>query len=109
MMIAEEVNDRDKVEGARSRVLWILVAAGWLPLTYFAIRTSMIGNINGNVRAFQMAYVIGFAGYAALAAVLLRVKDILRMGSWKWWLIGCILLRLPLLATEPRDDAYRYV
>ena len=32
-----------------------------------------------------------------------------RIGSWRWWLVGSVALRLILVATEPSDDSYRYV
>ena len=31
-------------------------------------------------------------------------------GGWWWlWLVGCVVVRLPMIGMEPSDDAYRYV
>ena len=86
-----------------------LVIAGWALLAYFAVRTALLGRIGEDVRAFQLAYLIGFAGYGALLLAVRRSVDAGTLGSWRWWFCGCVLLRIMLLGAEPSDDAYRYV
>ncbi len=86
-----------------------LLALGWVLLLTFALRVAVSGGIAPEVGAFQVSYLIGFAGYLLLIVVISRSGSQTRIGQWRWWFAGCVAIRLLLAATEPGDDAYRYV
>ncbi len=99
---------------ASARLVRVAVVVGWSLLAGFALWVAAIGQIAGDIRAFQIAYLLGFCGYLALLWAIGRAKHGGRcpphvLGSWRWWLVGCIAVRASLLATQPSDDAYRYV
>ncbi len=85
------------------------VIGGWIALAVFAVGVAILGRIGSNVRWFQAAYAIGFAGYAALLWSLRNDAALLNRGSWRWWIVGCIAIRALLISTSPSDDIYRYV
>ncbi|RME38905.1 MAG: DUF2029 domain-containing protein [Planctomycetota bacterium] len=92
------------------------VVIGGAALCWFAVRTAARGSIPADVRAFQTAYLVAFAGYALIAVVLLKPgrspgtpSPLVRFASRHGWWIICVLLRLILLRVTPTDDAYRYV
>ncbi|MHC4696120.1 MAG: glycosyltransferase 87 family protein [Planctomycetota bacterium] len=103
----------------------LVTVVGWVLIFVFALRAASLKSISADVRAFQLAYIAGFAGYLALIWVIYRVPGIPRRdrkeadetpadpvldpGAWRWWLAGCIAVRVLLLGMEPSDDAYRYV
>ncbi len=111
-----------------SRVIRLVTIVGWALIFVFALGAASLESISADVRAFQLAYIAGFAGYLALIWVIYRVPRISRRppqadqgtdempadpvlnpGAWRWWLAGCIAVRVLLLGMEPGDDAYRYV
>jgi len=67
------------------------------------------GGIEPDVRLFQAAYIMGFAGYLLLVVVALRKPPDSRTTHWPWWLVGCLALRVILIATTPSDDTFRYI
>lgn len=85
--------------------LWL----GWFFLVSFAIVVAIIGGIALAPRLFQIAYAAGFVGYVLLLRTVLRATAEASLGSWRWWFVGAIVLRLILLAATPSDDVYRYV
>jgi alpha-1,6-mannosyltransferase len=85
-----------------------IITLGWVLLAVFAIRVGVLSAVAEDVRAFQAAYLLGFAGYALLTWTVWR-RPASALGDWRWWLLGCVLLRLAVLTVEPSDDAYRYV
>jgi hypothetical protein len=85
-----------------------IIALGWAFLAFFAIRVGILSAVAKDVRAFQMAYLVGFAGYGLLTWAVWR-RPASALGDWRLWLLGCVLLRLAVVAVEPSDDAYRYV
>lgn len=87
----------------------LLVILGWLLLAYFSIRTGLLGDIANDVLAFQIAYVVGFFGYACIVVALRRRGAAVGRRRGYAWLIGCVLLRIPLLHVMPSDDLYRCV
>ncbi len=97
------------------RMLRFWIAAGWVLIVSFALVAALLGRIGADVRAFQMAFCVGFAGYLMLAWAVTRCAGLppttstSNLGAWRWWLMGCIAVRALLLATAPGDDAYRYV
>lgn len=93
----------------KSHYIQVALFIGWLLLFAFAVRVSNIGRIGADVRSFQIAYVLGFAGYLILLWVIVRYKYAYVLGGWGWWLAGCILLRIVLADVNPSDDTYRYI
>ncbi|UCC31573.1 MAG: DUF2029 domain-containing protein [Phycisphaerales bacterium] len=91
------------------RVIRFCILAGWILLICFVARVAFLGSIGADIRAFQTAYCAGFLGYFLLLWVILRTSQAAGIGAWRWWLMGCIGLRLLPLAVDPSDDAYRYV
>ena len=91
-----------------SRVLRTAVCLGWCLLLYFAIRVAWLGGIGPHVRSFQYAYLVGFAGYFLLVWAVTRATDRRWLGSWRWWLMGIVVVRAVTMATPPSDDAWRY-
>ncbi len=85
------------------------VVVGWSLLGAFALIAATIGRIGENVRLFEVAYAGAFLGYLALVWVVVSGDRRSSGGRWWLWLIGCVVIRLPLLGMEPSDDAYRYV
>ena len=83
-------------------------AAAWIALFLFAVTVAMQGRIGHNIRFFQIAYVLGFLGYATLAMDAWRHRKATVTTRWYWYLVGCIALRLILLPMVPSDDTYRY-
>lgn len=65
-----------------------------------------VGDIAGDVRLFQAAYALGFAGYGLLVYCVWRGRP---AGRWGLWLAGCIVARMALLHVTPGDDVYRYL
>ncbi len=112
-----------------ARLIRVVTVVGWVLIFGFALRAALLGSIGANVRAFQLAYLAGFAGYLALMWVISRTAParswpemqgdqiasdthaapVARRGAWPWWLVGCFGVRVLLLAMEPSDDVYRYV
>lgn len=90
-------------------VTYGLLVLGWFLLLGFALSAAALGGVAPNVRAFQVAYVVGFIGYGVLIGVLARSRERTKIGRWRWWFAGCVALRLLLATTEPTDDAFRYV
>ena len=85
-----------------------MLLGGWSALGFFVIRCALLDSVESDVRAFQMAYAIGTAGY------FLLVWQVLRGGTatsirWQWWVLGCLCLRLIPIAMQPTDDAHRYL
>lgn len=93
----------------KSHFIQVAIFIGWALLFAFAVRVSNIGRIGADVRSFQIAYVLGFAGYLILLWTIVRYKYAYVLGGWGWWLAGCILLRIVLADVKPSDDAYRYI
>ncbi|MCH7992868.1 MAG: hypothetical protein IIB57_00335 [Planctomycetes bacterium] len=91
-----------------SKVLRGAVYLGWCLLLYFAIRVAWLGGIGPHVRSFQYAYLVGFAGYFLLVWAVTRATDRRWLGSWRWWLMGIVVVRAVTMATPPSDDAWRY-
>ena len=84
-----------------------LILLGWSLVFGFAIAAAIWGRIGTNVRGFQLAYVLGFVGYALLLrAVHLSAHP---GRGIRWWLFGCLAVRAIVVAVEPSDDAYRYL
>lgn len=102
-------DDHSTPPGQHPRV-WVRVgiALGWLMLAYFVGRTTWLHRVIADVRAFQIAYAVGFIGFLILALAAYRGRAG-ELGSWRWWILGCIALRLIPTGVEPSDDAYRYV
>jgi hypothetical protein len=75
----------------------------------FASCAALLGGIGPDVRTFQVAYGVGFIGYLILGWAVTRCRCAATLGPWKWWLIGCVALRVLLLATSSGDDTYRYL
>ena len=90
-------------------VTYGLLVLGWFLLLGFALSVAALGGVAPGVRAFQVAYVVGFIGYSVLIGVLARSRERTKIGRWRWWFAGCVVLRLLLAATEPTNDAFRYV
>ena len=90
-------------------VTYGLLVLGWFLLLGFALSVAALGGVAPGVRAFQVAYVVGFIGYSVLIGVLVRSRERTKIGRWRWWFAGCVVLRLLLAATEPTNDAFRYV
>ena len=82
---------------------------GWTLLLLFASCAALLGGIGADVRAFQVAYGAGFIGYLTLGWVVARCRCTATLGSWRWWLIGCVAVRVLLLATSSGDDTHRYL
>lgn len=97
----------DAGRSRRTRALFVLT--GWGLITWFVLRVAVLQRIGADVRAFQLAYVLGFAGYLILLWSVTRATRTICGGSWRWWLMGCVLARVVLLNTSPSDDVYRYV
>ncbi len=101
--------------GYTPRMARVWIAVGWTLTLCFALVAAFLGRIAADVRAFQTAFCVGFAGYLALAWAVTRCAGsppsarASKLGAWRWWLFGCIAVRALLLATAPSDDAYRYV
>ena len=91
------------------RAVRFWMAVGWALLLGLVLTAALLGGIGANVRAFQAAYCGGFLGYIVLAWLVTRASEGSRAAAWRWWLLGCVVLRGPLIATEPTDDAYRYM
>jgi len=85
------------------------VIIGWVLLAAFALVTAVTGGATQTPRVFQVAYLVGFAGYFVLLFEIRRASDEARLGSWRAWFAGMVVLRLALVATPPSDDANRYV
>ena len=85
------------------------IITGWALIGGFAVCAAWLGDINHNVRVFQASYALGFVGYLLLLWIVTRCPDPARLGSWRWWLLGCIAVRAICITTTPGDDAYRYV
>jgi hypothetical protein len=98
--------DRPSASPGPDRCLAIF---GWALIVLFATHAAWQGRIGADVGAFQLAYVLGFAGYLALIRVVRRGASSRKIGSWRWWFVGCVAVRLILLGTTPSDDIYRYV
>ncbi len=84
------------------------MVVGWLLLLIFVVLVAAIGGVERNVRLFQLAYLIGFAGFLILVRVVLKAQS-KHLGSWPWWIVGAVVLRVILIQAEPSDDVYRYV
>ncbi len=108
MCCSPKAVSRDLSTSSR-RIVRCLVALGWLLVGVFALRTALLGQIGVDVRAFQVAYITGSLGYLALVWVVTHWGNAGTLGSWRWWLVGCIAIRALLLGTSPSDDTYRYV
>lgn len=87
----------------------VAIFIGWCLLFAFAFRSAVLGSIDKDVRSFQIAYLLGFAGYLILLWMIARYKHAYILGGWGWWVAGCILLRVVLVTMQPSDDVYRYV
>ena len=91
-------------------------APGWLLLISFAVGGGMLGDIYSGpgihvfgmtvarVRAWQVLYGVGFAGYALLLWNFSR-----RSVGTRTILIAAVLLRIPLLFAPPNNDCNRYI
>ena len=95
--------------GGRQRRARLAVVLGLTALIAFVVLCAVLGDVGRNVPAFQIAYAVALAGFALLVRVVLRPDSPELMGRWGWWLIACLILRLPLLHVTPSDDAYRYL
>ena len=91
------------------RAAHLAIRSGWGLLFAFAVLTAATGGISFAPRLFQAGYLIGFAGYFLIVLALTRSESDVSFGSWRWWLLGAVVLRIIPLATLPSDDAYRYV
>lgn len=79
---------------------------GALLVGWFVVRVAWLGGVVADVGAFEVAYLIGFAGYLlVLGGLWLRRGS--GIGGWGWWLAVCVLVRLVPLAAMPSDDLYR--
>ena len=86
------------------------IGIGWLLSAGFVVCTAKLGGTSEQVRVFQWAWCAGFAGYLLLITAVLRsAAHGETPGHWRWWLIGCVLLRVVVLTTHPGNDAFRYV
>ena len=86
-----------------------IVIAGWALLLIFVAVVAWSGGIQTNVRLYQAAYACGFVGFVLLIRVVAWRSDVTGVGRWGWWLLGCILIRVALIGTQPSDDLYRCV
>jgi len=88
---------------------------GWGLLLLFACSGPVIGDIYDGKRSlfgfetypilwWQVAYAVGFIGYACLIAAFRRQAPSMRV-----ILLGAVLLRLPLLLSPPNSDVNRYL
>lgn len=93
----------------KEHFIQIAIFVGWCLLFAFAFRSAVLGSIDEDVRSFQVAYLVGFAGYFILLWMIVRYKHAYILGGWGWWVTGCILLRVVLATMQPSDDVYRYV
>lgn len=82
---------------------------GWILLAAFALVAAVTGGATQAPRMFQVAYLVGFAGYFLLLFEIRRTPDQARLCSWRGWFVGMVVLRLALVTTQPSDDANRYV
>ena len=86
-----------------------IVIAGWALLLIFVAVVAWSGGIQINARLYQAAYACGFVGFVLLIRVVAWRSDVTGVGRWGWWLLGCILIRVALIGTQPSDDLYRCV
>ncbi|MEE9293595.1 MAG: hypothetical protein V3W34_01340 [Phycisphaerae bacterium] len=93
-------------ETARPPANPVVVALGWLLVIISVAVYAVVGHIAENVRLFQAAYLVGFAGFAMLVHSVWHRNP---SGSWPLWFAGCLAIRLALLHTPPSDDLYRYL
>lgn len=93
----------------KTHLIQAAIFTGWSLLFAFALRSASLGSIGADVRSFQLAYMVGFAGYLILLWMVVRYHYAYILGGWGWWFAACILLRVLLATTEPSDDAYRYI
>lgn len=96
-----------EIENMRS--LRRIVVVGWALLIIFVAAVAWSGGIQTNVLLYQMAYACGFVGFVLLVRVVAWRSNVRGVGRWRWWLLGCILVRTALIATQPSDDLHRCV
>ncbi len=127
-MLNEESERTDGPSGRVNRFRLLRLICGWGLLAAFVGLAAVEGRIENSVRFYQAGYIAGFVGYFLLIWEILRgphrltscavPSPILRseskdgapsLTSWRWWLIGCMLLRVIPLPAAPTDDAYRYL
>ncbi len=102
-------SDHSAINKSSNKSTAVFIILGWLGLFGFAGIVAFIGGIEPAVRTFQLAYALGFIGYFLLALVVMRALTKTRLSHWPWWLVGCLALRIILIATTPSDDIYRYI
>lgn len=98
---------RDDVD-VSTKALRGAIFFGWCLLFCFAIQVTWLGGVSPFGRSFQFAYLVGFAGYLLLIWAVTRAIDARSLGSWRWWLVGIVLVRAVTIPTQPSDDAWRY-
>lgn len=86
-----------------------LLIAGWLSIASFVVFVAAIGDYRAHIRWFQLAWVVGFAGYALVLRAVWMFPAGGDAGRWSLWLLGFVLLRVTLLHSVPSDDLRRYV
>lgn len=92
-----------------SRRVRVVVFLGWAFLALYMLWTAWLGSIFEHPRAYQVAYLIGFVGYAMVAVPLLRRHRRCSPGTWRWWFLGCVALRLIPIGVAGSDDIHRYL
>ncbi len=80
---------------------WVVAIAG---LTVFSIGGAWIGGPHGDFGTWQLLYLAAAAGHIALLVGLRRTRRV----SAAALLLAAVAVRLPLLATPPDTDCYRY-
>lgn len=84
------------------RALPLVAAAG---LATFSIGGWLLGGPAGGFRIWQALYVAGAIGYFALLAWCASRRHV----AWGLIFLAAVAVRVPLLATPPDSDCYRYV
>jgi hypothetical protein len=79
---------------------------GIAALILFTLIAAYPGAIAGHVRSFQLAYLIGMAGYAMLIRCIWKSPP---PASLTGWCVLALAIRLPLLTMSSSDDVYRYL
>lgn len=86
----------------------VAVGVGWMLTLGFVVHTAVRGGVGPHVRAFQLFYLFGCAGYLAIVHTISRVTTEALLGDWRCWLSGMFALRVVMIGAAPSDDVWRY-
>jgi len=90
---------------ATRRPVYRLVV-GWVLLFAFAVGVALMGDYRAHVRLFQVAWLVGFVGFALVVVHLSRGGAV---GASAWWWVGFVALRVIVWGAPPSDDLHRYM